>query len=101
MQPMDAQSWSVRLRELARDARVFGENEQRYERVSGHSLRRGFVTSALLAGHDPVTVAKQTRHRNITMISTYADELALLNGTDWATVHFGDPVMLGGEMGER
>jgi hypothetical protein len=62
MRPMDAQSWSVRLRELARDARVFGDDEQRYERVSGHSLRRGFVTSALLAGHDPVTVHFDAGH---------------------------------------
>ena len=79
---------------------MFGDDDERYERVSGHSLRRGFVTSALLAGHDPVTVAKQTRHKNITMIATYADELALLEGTDWAKVHFGDQTMLGGEVGE-
>ena len=100
MRPIDPQSWSVRLRELAVAAQVFGDDDERYERVSGHSLRRGFVTSALLAGHDPVTVAKQTRHKNITMIATYADELALLEGTDWAKVHFGDQTMLGGEVGE-
>ena len=34
------------------------------------------------------------------MIAAYADELALLDGTDWAQVHFGDQTMLGGEMSE-
>jgi hypothetical protein len=34
------------------------------------------------------------------MIAAYADELRLLEGTDWATSHFGDRTMLGGEMTE-
>lgn len=102
MRAVDAASWSIRLRELAREARVFGDDldDERYARVSGHSLRRGFVTSSLLAGADPVTVAKQTRHSNIGMIATYAAELALLEGTDWAAVHFGEQLLLGGEMEE-
>lgn len=95
--PLDPQSWSDRLRELARDARVFGDDEQRYERVSGHSLRHGFVTTALLSGHDPISVAKQTRHKNVQMLIVYADELRILEGTSWAEVHFGDIVGLPGQ----
>ena len=100
MQAMDPQSWSDHLRELAKEARVFGDdddNSEKYERVSGHSLRRGFVTSGILAGHDAVLIAKQTRHKNVTMILVYADQLHLLNDTDWAQVHFGDLTLLGNE----
>lgn len=100
LRALDPQSWSERLRDLTREARVFGDDAERYDRVSGHSLRRGFVTAAILAGHDPVTIAKQTRHAGVGMIAAYADELRLLEGTDWATSHFGDATMLGGEMAE-
>lgn len=98
MHAMDPQVWSDRLRVLALEAQVFGDDDTgRYDRVSGHSLRRGFVTSGILAGQDPVTIAKQTRHKNVQMIATYADELYLLEATDWAQVHFGDQTLLGGE----
>lgn len=98
MRAVDPQVWSDRLRAIAVEAQVFGEDDSgRYDRVSGHSLRRGFVTSAILAGQDPVTIAKQTRHKNVQMIATYADELYLLEATDWAQVHFGDQTLLGGE----
>lgn len=93
LRAIGGQSWADRLCELAGEAQVFGppdaSNEARYSAVSGHSLRRGFVTSALLAGHDPVTVAKQTRHRNVTMIARYAEDLKLLEGTDWSKALFG------------
>ena len=89
--PLNPQTWSDRLRLLARQANVFGDNApERYERVSGHSLRRGYVTTALLAGQDPVALAKRTRHKNIQMLVTYADQLELQHGTDWSKLHFGD-----------
>lgn len=87
---IDGQSWSERLGELAAAAQVFsGEDAGRYSRVTGHSLRRGFVTSAILAGHDPVTIAKQTRHKNVQMIAAYADSLRMLEGTNWTSALFG------------
>lgn len=87
---IDGQSWSDRLGELARDARVFDDDGLgRYPRVTGHSLRRGFVTSALLAGNDPVAIAKLTRHKDVGMIARYADTLHLLEKTDWTTALFG------------
>lgn len=80
---LDPQSWSNRLRELARETAVFGDAlDDVYDAVSGHSLRRGYVTSALLAGIDAAVVAKQTRHKDLSMIQRYADELALLEGTN-------------------
>lgn len=88
---LNPQTWSERLRSLAQEADVFGDPaSERYARVSGHSLRRGYVTTALLAGQDPVALAKRTRHKNVQMLVTYADELQLQYGTDWAKFHFGD-----------
>ena len=43
------------------DARVF----------SGHSLRAGFVTSALAAGADILRVMDQTRHREVRTLKAY------------------------------
>jgi hypothetical protein len=36
------------------------ELEERYARVSGHSLRRGFDTTALLRGVDSIRISNQT-----------------------------------------
>lgn len=96
---IDGQSWSERLCELATAARVFGDDDTgRYGNVTGHSLRRGFVTSAILAGYDAVTIAKQTRHKNVQMIATYADSLRILEGTDWAGALFGSATTAGLEV---
>jgi site-specific recombinase XerD len=43
------------------DARVF----------SGHSLRAGFVTSALAAGADILRVMDQTRHKEVRTLKAY------------------------------
>jgi len=53
----------VKARALAAgfDSRVF----------SGHSLRAGFVTSALAAGADILRVMDQTRHREVRTLETY------------------------------
>lgn len=40
-------------------------------RVAGHSLRAGFVTSALAAGVSPTDVCRQTHHRSVDMVSVY------------------------------
>jgi integrase len=39
--------------------------------LSGHSLRAGLVTSAVLAGKSPVTIMKQTGHRSVAMLERY------------------------------
>ena len=38
---------------------------------SGHSLRAGFVTSALDAGEDPLKVMKQSRHVKVDTLKGY------------------------------
>lgn len=81
--------WSNRLADLATTCNVFGPgNDRRYELVSGHSLRRGFVTQAILRGVDVVQISKMTRHANVQMIAVYADKV-LARQADWTSHLFG------------
>ena len=41
---------------------------------SGHSLRAGFATSAATAGASELAIARQTRHRSLTVLRTYIRE---------------------------
>jgi len=43
--------------------------------IGGHSLRSGFVTSSILAGKSVLEIKKQTRHRDLGMLSEYFHEL--------------------------
>jgi len=40
--------------------------------VSGHSLRAGYVTSAVECGAPPMTIAEQTRHKSLDMLLVYS-----------------------------
>ena len=84
---MDPEQWSQRLNALAFDSEALGPHNNltlaQYEQVKGHSLRRGFVTSSILAGASVVEICKQTRHKNVQMIATYADEV-LAAKTNWS-----------------
>lgn len=84
---MDPEEWSQRLNSLAFDSKAFGPQDNlthgQYEQVKGHSLRRGFVTSSILAGVSVVGIRKQTRHKNVQMIAAYADEV-LAAKTNWS-----------------
>jgi integrase len=86
---LDPETWSKRLRQLACEAQVFGDDDERYDGVSGHSLRRGFVTTAVLAGAATATIMAQTRHKDHQAFMMYVDELRLLEGTNWTQTHFG------------
>lgn len=85
---MDPEKWSQRLNSLAYESEALGPRTNQtlaraYEQVKGHSLRRGFVTSSILAGVSVVEICKQTRHKNVQMIATYADEV-LAAKTNWS-----------------
>ena len=85
---MDPESWSQRLNALAFDSEALGPHTNQtlakaYEQVKGHSLRRGFVTSSILAGVSVVEICKQTRHKNVQMVAVYADEV-LAARTNWS-----------------
>jgi integrase len=41
------------------------------ERVSGHSLRAGFVTQAKVARKDEAAIMRQTGHRSVAMVRKY------------------------------
>jgi hypothetical protein len=96
--PVNPKHWSERLNRYAADSEVLGGAitdptlELQYDRVRGHSLRRGFVTTAVLQGVDSITIAKQTRHKNVNMIAAYADSLIAAQH-DWAEALFGTPVL--------
>lgn len=49
--------------------------------ASGHSGRRSHVTVALRNGADAARVAKTTRHRNLSSLLSYADEVRVLETT--------------------
>lgn len=54
------------------------------DRISGHSLRAGFVTSAVRAGASLVSIQRQTGHASLDMLARYIRELDpfLLNAND-------------------
>lgn len=45
------------------------------DRISGHSLRSGFVTSAVRAGASLVSIQRQTGHASLDMLARYIREL--------------------------
>jgi site-specific recombinase XerD len=56
---------------VKRAARRVGLDPTKY---AGHSLRRGFATSASAAGADLVQIMRQTRHRSVSVAMGYVDE---------------------------
>jgi site-specific recombinase XerD len=57
------------------------------EGISGHSLRAGFVTSAVRAGASLVSIQRQTGHASLDMLARYIRELDLFTGN--ALTHMG------------
>lgn len=62
---LTAQSVNLIIRKWAKQAGIDAP------RLSGHSLRAGFVTTALLAGASYPQVQKQTGHRSIATVTRY------------------------------
>lgn len=62
---MTAFALSLRIKLLARRAGLDAAT------FSGHSLRAGYVSSAVQHGASPVAIAEQTRHRSLDMILAY------------------------------
>lgn len=64
-EPLTGQSVNLIIRKWAKLAGI------NVPRLSGHSLRAGFVTTALLAGASYPQVQKQTGHRSIATVTRY------------------------------
>lgn len=64
------------VRLIKRCAKAAGLNPIRY---SGHSLRRGFLTSAAMNRADVLKMVAQSRHANINMILEYVDNQQLFD----------------------
>lgn len=56
---------------IKRRVKAVGLDPARY---SGHSLRAGFATSAAAAGATEIAIARQTRHRSMTVLRGYIRE---------------------------
>ena len=56
---------------IKRRVQAIGLDPARY---SGHSLRAGFATSAAAAGATEIAIARQTRHRSMTVLRGYIRE---------------------------
>jgi site-specific recombinase XerD len=44
---------------------------------SGHSMRRGFVTTAVVAGKSDAAIMRQTKHKSLATLAAYKDEAKL------------------------
>lgn len=87
---MDAQHWSERLNQTVRAAGIYDglpDADVRYRNVSGHSLRRGIITTAVDAGVDLTAVKQHVRHSDLSMTSRYVDDLVGRNVNWNDTVH--------------
>ena len=86
----DAQHWSEHLNKIVRAAGIFDglpDADVRYRNVSGHSLRRGIITTAVDAGVDLTAVKQHVRHSDLSMTSRYVDDLVGRNVNWNDTVH--------------
>jgi site-specific recombinase XerD len=53
---------------IKKSARLIGLNPDQY---GGHSLRAGFITSAMMLGKSEATVMKQSRHKSVSVFRSY------------------------------
>lgn len=65
------------LRDRAVEAGVVMEEERSLYR--GHSLRRGFMTSAAEAGLPALEIQRHSRHKSLAMVAAYTDEARLVS----------------------
>lgn len=72
----DALSDKTVVRLIKRTAKAAGLDEKRY---SGHSLRRGFLTSAAMNRADVLKMVAQSRHANINTILDYVENQRLFD----------------------
>lgn len=76
---MSAQSWSERLKLIAARSGAVTDPVD-LALISGHSLRRGFVTQAAMLGKTALEIRRITRHRSIDQLAAYVDEVQLVYG---------------------
>jgi integrase len=73
---LSGQGWSDRLRLLAERSGAIHDVDA-LRRVTGHSLRRGYVTSAAIAGRTAVQIRRITRHVDLNSLARYVEEVQL------------------------
>lgn len=73
---MGAQAFSDRLRLLAERAdlkRLLGDAA--FENISGHSLRRGYITTAAMLQRSPLEIQQQSRHQDLNVLARYVEQV--------------------------
>lgn len=72
------------LADIVKEAAVLlGKDPSHY---AGHSLRRGFVTSASKAGHNPHTIMQTTGHRSLEQVLSYIEKADAFDGNVGSTL---------------
>ena len=73
---LGGQAFSDRLRLLAERAGLKEElSEGGLESVTGHSLRRGYITTAALLGRGPLEIQNQSRHKDVNVLARYVESV--------------------------
>ncbi len=68
---------SERLRLLAERAGLKNDlGDSGLDGVSGHSLRRGYITTAALLGRGPLEIQSQSRHKDVNVLAKYVESVA-------------------------
>lgn len=71
---LSTQGWSDRVRFLAERSGAITEPVA-LDRVSGHSLRRGYITSAAIAGRTAIQIRRISRHSDLNSLARYVEEV--------------------------
>ena len=66
--PIDGETVSRVVRKRLEDVGIDNVKD-----FSGHSLRRGYITSAARSGNDAITISKHSRHKTIDIVAEYVE----------------------------
>lgn len=69
---LSPQGWSDRVRLIAERSGAVTDRDA-LRRVTGHSLRRGYITSCAIAGQTPLEIRRITRHTDLNSLAKYVD----------------------------
>ncbi|HAS10495.1 MAG TPA: hypothetical protein DCS55_08265 [Acidimicrobiaceae bacterium] len=69
---LSPQGWSDRVRLIAERSGAVTDPAA-LRRVTGHSLRRGYITSCAISGQTPLEIRRITRHKDLNSLAKYVD----------------------------
>jgi integrase len=78
---MSSQAWSDRLRLIAERSGAVTDPAA-LANVTGHSLRRGYITAAAIAGRTAVQIRRISRHVDMNSLARYVEQVQVEWGDD-------------------